>query len=501
MQRTLRKNLLVVLVFWLAAGPLASGRVIYVDDDAPAPGDGASWATAHRFLQDALTDAVAAQEPVEIRVARGLYKADQCAACPQGTGDSLAAFELLDGLSLLGGYAGVGADDPSVRSFEACEVILSGDLAGDDVEVRDVTLLQDDATRNENTRVVVSVDGDCVLLEGFTITGAIRSGVEIPGGTSDTIVRNCLFRANRGNKVDANASGGALTAYGEGLLVVRCSFVGNAGNKGAVRADGQFFEDCLFTGNYGWGAGGGGAGRQYGGTFTDCVFTNNRAERSGGALYIHGGDCTLRRCIFRGNVAEAWGGAIVCEGDMDMAACSLIGNLARAGGGAVVHSRGHAIIASCLFAGNWTGESGGACFAGWKSTLTVVGCTVTENRSARGAFLGVDHNTEETDRHTVVSNCVLLNGGDEVWTNAVPVEISYTCAAQGVVTLNDADGWVMLGPGNVEDDCCIANPGYWDSSGTPDDPNDDVFVEGDYHLKSQAGRWDPRQVEAGCRTT
>jgi hypothetical protein len=31
---------------------------------------------------------------------------------------------------------------------------------------------------------------------------------------------------------------------------------------------------------------------------------------------------------------------------------------------------------------------------------------------------------------------------------------------------------------------------YWDPNRTPNDPEDDFFAEGDYHLKSQAGRWD-----------
>jgi len=33
--------------------------------------------------------------------------------------------------------------------------------------------------------------------------------------------------------------------------------------------------------------------------------------------------------------------------------------------------------------------------------------------------------------------------------------------------------------------------GYWDPNGTQDDPNDDFWVDGDYHLKSQGGRYDP----------
>jgi L-ascorbate metabolism protein UlaG (beta-lactamase superfamily) len=37
----------------------------------------------------------------------------------------------------------------------------------------------------------------------------------------------------------------------------------------------------------------------------------------------------------------------------------------------------------------------------------------------------------------------------------------------------------------------FVNPGYWDPNGTTEDAEDDFWVNGDYHLKSQAGRWDP----------
>jgi hypothetical protein len=40
-------------------------------------------------------------------------------------------------------------------------------------------------------------------------------------------------------------------------------------------------------------------------------------------------------------------------------------------------------------------------------------------------------------------------------------------------------------------DPLFANPGYWDPNNTLDDPNDDFWIDGDYHLKSQAGRWNP----------
>jgi len=44
---------------------------------------------------------------------------------------------------------------------------------------------------------------------------------------------------------------------------------------------------------------------------------------------------------------------------------------------------------------------------------------------------------------------------------------------------------------SIDAEPCLVDPGHWDPNGTPDYPNDDFPVEGDYHLKSQAGRWDP----------
>ena len=33
--------------------------------------------------------------------------------------------------------------------------------------------------------------------------------------------------------------------------------------------------------------------------------------------------------------------------------------------------------------------------------------------------------------------------------------------------------------------------GFWSKNGTSRDPSDDFWVRADYHLCSQAGRWDP----------
>ncbi len=53
---------------------------------------------------------------------------------------------------------------------------------------------------------------------------------------------------------------------------------------------------------------------------------------------------------------------------------------------------------------------------------------------------------------------------------------------------NVQGGWP--GEGNIDVDPNFVSVGYWDQNGTPEDANDNFWVDGDYHLRSQAGRWD-----------
>src|SRR5262249_6904939 len=63
--------------------------VLYVDDGAPAGGDGAAWGTAFNDLQDALAlAACAGGATVEVRVGQGTYKPDR------DSGDRAASFVL-----------------------------------------------------------------------------------------------------------------------------------------------------------------------------------------------------------------------------------------------------------------------------------------------------------------------------------------------------------------------------------------------------------------------
>jgi hypothetical protein len=52
------------------------------------------------------------------------------------------------------------------------------------------------------------------------------------------------------------------------------------------------------------------------------------------------------------------------------------------------------------------------------------------------------------------------------------------------------------GLGNIKTDPCFAEPGFWAHANDPNlivEPNDPnaAWIDGDYHLRSPAGRWDP----------
>ena len=77
------------LLLMVMVPTLLAEAVVYIDDDAAVGGDGTSWQTAYRYLQDGFVSAAlqSSPEPVELRLAQGIYKPDQDAASPQGTGN------------------------------------------------------------------------------------------------------------------------------------------------------------------------------------------------------------------------------------------------------------------------------------------------------------------------------------------------------------------------------------------------------------------------------
>ncbi len=440
----------VLLFICLNLASVAPGKIIYVDDDAAGANDGSSWTNAYRHLQDARADANALGTPLEIRVARGVYRPDRNSAYPEGTGDRSASFCLLDGVALMGGFGGVGVPDPNARDIARYETILSGDLAGDDAAVLDPCDLLTEPTRAENSYAVVTA-GPCsrsAVLDGFTIRAGNAFGPErvdsegagaglllsFYGADCCPSVRNCTFVGNGAYR------GGATFVIGARPEFVHCTFVGNAAIEGGTLCtsmwrDGPWFVSACDL------------------VVQGCLFVGNYARYRGGALYVGAGEpFTVEDCTFARNSASE-GGAVYNSQSVGLVNCLLVHNVAAREGGAVC-SRG--------------------------PRLDIMSCTFSGNTAPAGLAL-----TCFTPRMTVI-NSIFWNGGDERHE-----EIQIGSITWADVTYSDIRrGWPP-GEGNIDADPLFADPGHWDPNGTPDDPNDDVWVEGDYHLKSQVGRWDP----------
>ncbi len=176
-------------------------------------------------------------------------------------------------------------------------------------------------------------------------------------------------------------------------------------------------------------------------------------------------------CEFINNGIHALGGVSASgEGEFVVESCTFAGNV----GLPIEHSRGRMIVSNCLFAGNKGGFFSSGIHS-WAEYVTIRNCTFSGNSSIVGG--GALH----LSRGGKLNNCLFWGNDspaidarrDELWVNYCNIE----------------GGWP--GEGITDVDPCFVEPGYWDTNGTPQDANDDFWVHGDYHLRSQAGRWDP----------
>jgi hypothetical protein len=123
------------------------------------------------------------------------------------------------------------------------------------------------------------------------------------------------------------------------------------------------------------------------------------------------------------------------------------------------------ILTNCIFAGNSANNMGGAIYITRTSNVTLTNCTFVANSATNGnAVACYFQHPEHPPSNLEVANCILWDGGNEIWkNNGSIITITYS---------NVQDGWT--GEGNID-----ADPLFADAQ------------DGDYHLKSQAGRWDP----------
>ncbi|MHC4752022.1 MAG: right-handed parallel beta-helix repeat-containing protein, partial [Planctomycetota bacterium] len=222
----------------------ATGKTIYVDDDANGENNGSSWTDAYNYLQDALMTALPGDD---IRVAQGIYKPNEFTLSKRPNLDRKETFQLKNGVAIRGGYAGIGEPNEDFRSVEQYETFLSGDLSGNDVDVNDPRDLLNEPTWAENSYHVVtgSVTGETSVLDGFTIIAGSHHGMY--NQTGSPTIANCTFRGNR-----AERWGGGMFNSNSNPKLNNCTFSGNSTKWGGGMFNSESspaLTKCTFSGN------------------------------------------------------------------------------------------------------------------------------------------------------------------------------------------------------------------------------------------------------------
>ena len=358
----------VPIVVLVVSSSARGGPVIrYVDDDAPAGGDGTTWTTAYRSLQDALAFAAdPAHGIIEVRVGQGTYQPDRSAANPPGSGDRTATFQLISDVALRGGFAGFGAPDPDERDVELYVTILSGDLLGNDEPGF--------TNYGDNSYHVLNGSGvdETAVVDGFAVTGGNADGAvdEFFGGGifndgGRPVLNACTFSANFGGQ-----GGGMYNRDGSPSLI-GCVFTSNATllKGGGLNSDGGCAE------------------------LINCTFSFNSAQFGGGGVYNEGGVEQIINCTISGNSGTAAGGLWNHHSSPTIVNTTFAGNLAALGGG--IRNTGHSspAVINCAFIGNIADHSGGGMHnqAGFHELVRplIVGCTFTNNAALGTLDCGV----------------------------------------------------------------------------------------------------------------
>ncbi|MHC4674926.1 MAG: right-handed parallel beta-helix repeat-containing protein, partial [Planctomycetota bacterium] len=480
---------------------------IYVDASASPPGDGASWPTAYRYLQDALADAISGDT---MYVAEGTYKPDESSDPCYVPGNRGYTFQLISGLPISGGFPS-GGGTLSERDPNRYETILSGDLLGNDGPG------QWENNGENSYRVVTSSGADSsTVLDGFTISGgnANNSGAGMYNNAGSPTVSNCIFKGNSasgflnfgggmgnnnssptitncvfsGNSASGSlGSGGGIGNNSGNPTVTNCQFNNNSSDSGGGGySGGGTITNCTFTGNTTSGAGGGivttgnptvtncqfnnnssdsgGGGYNGGGTITNCAFTQNTTTSGGGGA-IGAADGIIANCSFTGNTATSGGGGAIGAADGIIANCSFTDNSAQNGGGIATDES--PTIVNCTFTGNTGTSKAGGIYTTTSGTTTVANCSLYENSTPYIGGGGIHVASGSTLN---AANCILWsnNSGsgtvqdDQIINDSAVLFVDYSCVQGFTGGLGGAD--------NIGDDPCFVDAdGPDDTAGTADD--------------------------------
>ena len=442
-----------------------SAKTWYVDYSVASSGDGTSWATAFKKIQEGID--VATDGDI-VNVAVGTYSENVrfkgknstlrstnpidpgivanttidgqisgSAVTFSGKEDEtcvLSGFSIVNGQAVSGGGVCGGTSELHTRatirncviSSNAAVLDWTGDFGGGGIAFCDGLIANNSVTGNQvyhTSAMMVWGDGGGL----FQCNGTI---------TQNSITGN-----------EAEFHGGGLAACGGAIL--NNTITQNSADEGGglYRCHGPIENNTISGNSAGWGGG-----------LDDCdgiiegnTVSRNEAEDNGGGFYYCDG--TVENNTITENSASQYGGGLFrCDARVETNI--IMANTAGFGGG-LDECDGN--IFSNLIARNSADHSGGGlanCNGGYANN------TIAENSAARGGGLA--------DCEGTMRNCI-------VWGNTAPSG-PQTAGGSLLVTYSCIQNWSGGGTGNTND-----NPNFMDPDGPDNNPG--AYADNDYRLK------------------
>ena len=310
-------NFRVLLLFSLLPFAGLDAGIIYVNANAAAGGDGASWESAFQDLQDAL-DLTVSGEGDQVWIAAGVYYPDKGQNVQLK--DYSATFIIKNQVALFGGFEG-NEDSLETRDWNKNKTRLSGSI-----ETRTSGSINRSFQYSLNVCTIEPNDNGAMIdLDGLTISEGMGStGGAVQCGNFDQVnATNCTFSNNSAQVEGGVAYGGIWTAtnctfsnnsaqYGGGVAgysvwtATNCTFSNNSAQNGGVAASSSwtainciFYENIAFSGGVDFESvdftdqfGNTIVGRFYA---SNCSFSRNSADVEGGIA--SSANCVLLNCI------------------------------------------------------------------------------------------------------------------------------------------------------------------------------------------------------------
>jgi len=310
------------------------------------------------------------------------------------------------------------------------------------------------------------------ILQGFTVTGGSGCWVPDPrpgyygmtgGGilcmTASPTIVNCTITQNRPDN-----GGGASVVFGSSPIMANCIIMENTtvGSGGGVNCwDNSYvtMTNCIIKGN-------------------STTGTTYGVNGNGGGIICGGGsELTMTNCSVLENSAGVAGGGVLCyeNGTLTMSHCVVTDNTSQRMDGGIGSHGGSVSLTHCIIARNTAQTYAGGIKAEANGSLSITNCTIFENSA--GQYAGGVHlpgGSSATITNSIIRNNTAPQGPEINIGNASRLRVTFSNVAGG-------EAGVYGGSSNTVD---------WGASNLDADPHFSDPGNGDYYLKSQAGRWD-----------